>query len=39
MDTEFDKNVLRSVLALPHSHPELYDLDASAAKQHKQQNN
>ena len=35
MDTAFDKNVLRSVLALSHSRPELYDLgiDASAAKQ------
>ena len=35
MDTEFDKNVLRSVLALSHSRPELYDLgiDASSAKQ------
>jgi hypothetical protein len=35
MDTEFDKNVLRSVLALSHSRPELYNLgiDASSAKQ------
>lgn len=26
MDTEYDRNVLRSVLALCHSRPELYDL-------------
>ena len=31
MDTEYDKNVLRTVLALSHTRPELYDLGIDPA--------